>query len=142
MGIKQTCQLFTWGKHSNHKSHNTTSKSVYIQRGRLWGCSIYFNPIGGRPGIIRPQGVEIDPSEFPADWFEGLEDDMYKARRYIAERNKYKVGSVMAQFCVMMNSNMCRGCTTTAKRVLGPDVHLAHTNARCAHKHEIACCSE
>jgi len=51
--------------------------------------------------------VDIDPSEFPADWFEGLDYDMYKARRYIAERNKYKVGSVMTQFCVMMNSHMC-----------------------------------
>lgn len=65
-----------------------TPKQV-IQAGSFGG--IYFNPIGGRPGIISPQGVDIDPSEFPADWFEGLEDDMYKARRYIAERNKYKV---------------------------------------------------
>ena len=108
-------------------------KSVYIQRGCLWGCSIYFNPIGGRPGIISPRGVDIDPSDFPADWFEGLEDDMYKARRYIAERNKYKVGSVMTQLCVMMNSHMCRGCVPTVKRVLDPDVHLAPANARCAH---------
>ena len=57
----------------------------------LGQCSIYFNPRGGRPGIINPGGVDIDPSEFPADWFDGLEDDMYKARRYIADRNKYKV---------------------------------------------------
>lgn len=65
-----------------------TPKQV-IQAGSFGG--IYFNPIGGRPGIISPSGVDIDASEFPADWFEGLEDDMYKARRYIAERNKYKV---------------------------------------------------
>ena len=61
----------------------------------LWGCSIYFNPIGGRPGVISPQGVDIDASEFPAEWFEGLEDDMYKARRYVADRNKYKVAFLL-----------------------------------------------
>lgn len=54
-------------------------------------CSIYFNPKGGRPGIISPQGIDIDPSEFPSEWFDGLEDDMYKARRYNVERNKHKV---------------------------------------------------
>ena len=62
-------------------------------------CSIYFNPIGGRPGIISPQGVDIDASEFPADWFEGLEKNMYKARRYIAERNKYKVVQFVMDSC-------------------------------------------
>ncbi|KAL3159314.1 hypothetical protein ABBQ32_011267 [Trebouxia sp. C0010 RCD-2024] len=65
-----------------------TPKEV-IQAGSFGG--IYFNPRGGRPGIISPQGVDIDATEFPSDWFEGLEDDMYKARRYIADRNKYKV---------------------------------------------------
>ena len=65
----------------------------------LCGCSIYFNPIGGRPGIISPQGVDIDASEFPADWFEGLDDNMYKARRYIAERNKYKVAHFVMDSC-------------------------------------------
>lgn len=54
-------------------------------------CSIYFNPKGGRAGIISPQGVDVDPLEFPSDWFDGLEDDMYKARRYNVERNKHKV---------------------------------------------------
>ena len=42
----------------------------------LWGgaralspdclCSIYFNPRGGRPGILSPQGVDINHEEFPA----------------------------------------------------------------------------
>ena len=27
---------------------------------------IYFNPKGGRPGILSPKGVDIDHKEFPA----------------------------------------------------------------------------
>ena len=56
--------------------------------------SIYFNPRGGRPGVISPQGVDIDAAEFPGDWFEGLHEDQYKARRYVNDRNKYKVRSL------------------------------------------------
>ena len=29
--------------------------------------------------------------EFPEDWFEGLHPDLYRATRYITDRNKYKV---------------------------------------------------
>jgi hypothetical protein len=60
-----------------------------IQAGSFGG--IYFNPIGGRPGIISPEGIDIDPSEFPKEWFAGLPDNQYKARAYKVERNKYKV---------------------------------------------------
>ena len=68
----------------------------------MCSCSIYFNPKGGRPGVISPQGVDVDPSEFPNDWFEGLEDDMYKARRYNVERNKHKVDLHM--FCLLSDA--------------------------------------
>ena len=55
-------------------------------------CRIYFNPIGGRRGLISPDGIDVSADEFPSDWFEGLDPDMYKARRYVNDRNKYKVG--------------------------------------------------
>ena len=29
--------------------------------------------------------------EFPEDWFEGLHPDLYRAKRYVTDRNKYKV---------------------------------------------------
>lgn len=29
--------------------------------------------------------------EFPEDWFEGLHPDLYRATRYVTNRNKYKV---------------------------------------------------
>ncbi|CAK0783705.1 hypothetical protein CVIRNUC_006904 [Coccomyxa viridis] len=60
-----------------------------IQAGSLGG--IYFNPKGGRPGILSPKGVDIDHKEFPADWFEGLRPEQYIGRRYNVELNKYKV---------------------------------------------------
>lgn len=63
-------------------------------------CRIYFNPIGGRPGIISPHGIDVSADEFPSDWFEGLADDMYKARRYVNDRNKYKVRAVIMQHAV------------------------------------------
>ena len=52
---------------------------------------IYFNPIGGKPGIRHPDGVDIDHKEFPEDWFQGLEEQYYLSRRYLAVRNKYGV---------------------------------------------------
>ncbi|KAK9805683.1 hypothetical protein WJX72_011787 [[Myrmecia] bisecta] len=65
-----------------------TPKQV-VQAGSFGG--IYFNPKGGRPGILSPAGVDIDPDEFPADWFEGLPGAAYKGRRYDVARNKYGV---------------------------------------------------
>ncbi|KAK9915511.1 hypothetical protein WJX75_000077 [Coccomyxa subellipsoidea] len=62
-----------------------------IQAGSFGG--IYFHPRGGRAGIISPKGVAIDHKEFPADWFEGLEPDMYRGRKYRTELNKYKVNA-------------------------------------------------
>lgn len=56
-------------------------------------CSIYFHPRGGRAGIISPKGVAIDHKEFPADWFEGLDPDQYRGRKYRTELNKYKVNA-------------------------------------------------
>ncbi len=49
---------------------------------------IYFNPKGGRAGIWGPT-VDIDHKEFPADWFEGLPEKMYLARKYDKATNKY-----------------------------------------------------
>jgi hypothetical protein len=65
--------------------------------------SIYFNPKGGRPGIWGPS-VDIDPKEFPADWFEGLPDKMYQARRYDTKTNKYgvKAGQPQAAWCARL----------------------------------------
>ena len=62
-------------------------------------CRIYFHPRGGRPGIISPEGIDIDASEFPKEWFEGLPDDIYKARVYKVERNKYKVSYFWLLLC-------------------------------------------
>ena len=56
-------------------------------------CRIYFNPKGGKPGIKYADGVPIDHSEFPMNWFEGLDEEFYLARRYLASRNKYGVCS-------------------------------------------------
>lgn len=33
-------------------------------------CSIYFNPVGGKPGILGKR-VEVSHEEFPDDWFAG-----------------------------------------------------------------------
>ena len=38
-----------------------------------------------------PNGVAIDHTEFPEDWFEGLHPDHFLASRYVATRNKYGV---------------------------------------------------
>ncbi len=54
---------------------------------------IYFNPKGGRAGIISPKGVKIDHAEFPAEWFAGLPADSYRGRRYDKAINKYGVNA-------------------------------------------------
>lgn len=62
-----------------------------IRAGSLGGC--YFNPRGGRPGIISPQGVAIDHKEFPASWFAGLPESMYISRKYNTSTNKHGVNA-------------------------------------------------
>jgi len=59
-----------------------------IQSGIFGG--IYFNPIGGRPGILGAS-VDIKYKEFPQDWFKGLKPSFYLGRRYDASKNKYNV---------------------------------------------------
>jgi len=59
-----------------------------IRAGAFGG--IYFNPVGGKPGI-HGRHVSIDAAEFPPAWFEGLPVDAYAARRYDASRNAFGV---------------------------------------------------
>lgn len=68
---------------------NLTPKEC-IQSGIFGG--IYFNPRGGKPGI-RSKHVDIDYREFPADWFEGLDEKDYRGLTYDKTRNKYGVVS-------------------------------------------------
>jgi hypothetical protein len=53
---------------------------------------IYFNPRGGRRGILA-SSVKISHKEFPSDWFEGLDKDSYCGKIYDKRRNKYGVNS-------------------------------------------------
>lgn len=53
---------------------------------------IYFNPVGGKPGILGST-VDITHEEFPPDWFEGLPPKAYRARTYTIGNNKYGVSS-------------------------------------------------
>ena len=66
---------------------NLTPKQV-IQAGS-WG-GVYFNPRGGKAGI-KSRDVNVTHLEFPKDWVAGLKPDAYRARRYDASRNKYRV---------------------------------------------------
>ena len=92
------------------------------------GCRIYFNPKGGKPGIKYPDGVPIDHTEFPKDWFEGLDKEFYLARRYLASRNKYGVSSGrgnttihgLAQVQASGNSNQPVLCVQSLCLVLSP----------------------
>jgi hypothetical protein len=59
-----------------------------IRAGSFGG--IYFNPVGGKPGI-HGRVVDIDPTEFPAPWFEGLPTVAYAGRRYDVTKNCYGV---------------------------------------------------
>jgi hypothetical protein len=61
-----------------------------IQAGIFGG--IYFNPRGGRPGILSPS-VNISHKEFPADWFEGLSPNAYRGKVYDKSANMYGVNS-------------------------------------------------
>ena len=51
---------------------------------------IYFNPIGGKPGIISRK-INIDHNEFPKKWFRGLDESYYLSRKYDKNVNKYGV---------------------------------------------------
>ncbi len=68
---------------------NMTPKQC-IQAGIFGG--IYFNPRGGKPGILS-KSVNITDKEFPESWFKGLSRDRYKGLRYNKEYNKYGVVS-------------------------------------------------
>ena len=52
--------------------------------------SIYFNPTGGKPGILG-KSVAVSHTDHPADWFEGLPPKAYQARIYTKSVNKYGV---------------------------------------------------
>lgn len=60
-----------------------------IRAGVFGGC--YFNPRGGRPGIISPKGIDINYKEFPSSWFAGLHESLFISRRYVIATNKYGV---------------------------------------------------
>lgn len=62
-----------------------------IRAGSFGGC--YFNPCGGRPGILNPKGVDINHKEFPASWFAGLPESMYISRKYNIPTNKHGVNA-------------------------------------------------
>ena len=68
---------------------NLTPKQC-IQSGIFGG--IYFNPKGGRPGILS-SSVKITHKEFPKDWFEGMDAKEYRGRVYDKTKNKYGVNS-------------------------------------------------
>lgn len=61
-----------------------------IRAGSFGGC--YFNPRGGRPGILGPS-VDINHKEFPASWFAGLPESMYVSRKYNIPTNKHRVNA-------------------------------------------------
>jgi hypothetical protein len=66
-----------------------------LQAGMVGGC--YFNPKGGKPSMKFPRdkypdGIPgVTTTEFPQEWFKGLDAKMYKSRRYNIPTNKYKV---------------------------------------------------
>ena len=71
---------------------NLTPAQV-IRAGSWGGC--YFHPRGGKPGIRGP--CDIDPKEFPREWFEGLDKTMYASRRYNVPTNMYGVKAGQTQ---------------------------------------------
>jgi len=95
-----------WGRLSAFKdapSHfrpNLTPRQM-LEQGMHGG--IYFNPKGGKPGILYPRhthpdgipGVGID--EFPPAWFEGVPSRLYSSRCYSVANNRYRVKSGLDQ---------------------------------------------
>jgi hypothetical protein len=51
---------------------------------------VYFNPVGGKTGVLG-RWVKIDHTEFPREWFAGLDNSRYIARRYDQAVNKYGI---------------------------------------------------
>ena len=83
-----------------HFRPNLTPRQM-LQAGMHGG--IYFNPLGGKPGILYPRGrypkgipgVGID--EFPKEWFAGVPPELYRSRRYSTAHNRYRVKSGLDQ---------------------------------------------
>jgi len=93
----------TWGAPHGGQRDPSTGKLVFedfpeftplltppecVREGIFGGC--YFNSRGGKIGIFGRE-VEIDPSEFPPSWFEGVSEHLYTSRRYNVPTNKFKV---------------------------------------------------
>ena len=72
----------------------TLTPADCIRRGIFGGC--YFNPEGGKAGIFGRK-VDIDHAEFPPSWFEGVDPDLYRSRRYRLNNNAYGVKSGFGQ---------------------------------------------
>ena len=80
----------------SHFRPNLTPREM-LQRGMHGG--IYFNPLGGKPGVKYPRakypkgipGVTI--GEFPKEWFAGVPKELYLSRRYRTSHNRHKVKS-------------------------------------------------
>lgn len=53
---------------------------------------IYFNPVGGRPGILS-RHIDIDHTEFPKSWFSGVPESFYLSKKYNPDVNKYKTSA-------------------------------------------------
>lgn len=51
---------------------------------------VYFNPVGGSPGILSKQ-VKINHTEFPKSWFSTVPTSFYLSKTYNPDINKYKV---------------------------------------------------
>jgi len=64
---------------------------------------IYFNPLGGKPGILYPRGrypkgiPGVGTDEFPKEWFAGVPPELYRSRRYSTAHNRYRVKSGLDQ---------------------------------------------
>lgn len=63
------------------------SPKEMIREGIFGG--IYFNPIGGKPGIFSKR-VDIDYTEFPKSWFKNVPKEFYLSKTYDPNINKYK----------------------------------------------------
>lgn len=83
----------------DHPSFSPCLTPEQCIRAGIFG-GVYFNPVGGKPGVLG-RYVDIDHTEFPGNWFSGLDGKrFYLARRYDMTVNKYGVvaGSDQAQW--------------------------------------------
>ena len=61
-----------------------------IRSGIFGGC--YFNPSGGKKGVKYPRGgIPVSHKEYPAEWFDEVDESMYVSKRYDISTNKYGV---------------------------------------------------